>query len=100
LRDADGAIGVVAYTEGGGCYLAEAEEAEAFTRKLDAQIGRLKRRLVRRQEATRRLPRRQATNGTEQRGRERHELPHAGRAEVGRDGDQITPDVFEDDELL
>lgn len=61
LSDADGAVGVLAYTEGGGCYIASmAEEAEGYTRKLEAQIGTMQRRIARRQEATRRLPRRQA----------------------------------------
>lgn len=60
LSDHDGSLGVVAFTEGGGVYLAEyAEDAEAYTRKLEAQIGTMQRRIARRQEATRRLPRRQ-----------------------------------------
>jgi hypothetical protein len=60
ISDADGAIGVVAFTERNAVYLAQsAEEAERYTRKLEAQIATMASRVARRQRATIRLPRAQ-----------------------------------------
>jgi hypothetical protein len=56
--DSTADMGVVAYTEDNGCFLATyAEQAEGYTRKLGAQIATMQHRQDRRHAATQRLPR-------------------------------------------